>query len=58
MASMLATCLHSVGFLMTYVHDVVPLLHVNDVVEALSAHLQSTGSGSLHCSRAAPTRVL
>ena len=36
--------------------DVVPLLDVDGVVEALTARLQSTGSGSLHCPRAAPTQ--
>ena len=57
MASSLATCtrLHSVVFEMPCVHDVVPLLDVNDVVEALTA-LHSTGSGNLHCPRAAPTQ--
>ena len=53
--SSLAACLHSVGFEMPRVHDVVPLLDVDGVVEALTAHLQSTGSGSLYCPRAAPT---
>ena len=37
-------------------HDVVPLLDVDGVVEALTACLQSTGSGSLYCPRAAPTQ--
>ena len=41
---------------MPRVHDLVPLLDVDDVVEALTAHLQSTGSGSLYCPRAAPTQ--
>ena len=49
-------CLHSVGFEMPRMHDVVPLLDVDGVVEALTAHLQSTGSGNLHCPRAAPTQ--
>ncbi len=56
MASSLAACLHSVGFEMPRVHDVVPLLDVDGVVEALTARLQSTGSGSLYCPRAAPTQ--
>jgi hypothetical protein len=56
MASSLATCLHSVGFEMPRVHDVVPLLDVDGVVEALTARLQSTGSSRLHCPRAAPTQ--
>ena len=55
MASSLAACMHSVGFEMPRVHDVVLLADVDVVVEALTARLQSTGSGSLHCPRAAPT---
>ena len=39
---------------MLRVHDVVPVLDVDSVVEALTEHLQSTGSGSLYCPRAAP----
>ena len=34
---------------MPRVHDVVPLLDVDGVVEALTARLQSTGSGGLYC---------
>ena len=56
MTSSLAACLHSVGFEMPRVHDVVPLLDVEGVVEALTAHLQSTGSGSLYRPRAVPTQ--
>ena len=56
LANSLAACLHSVGFEMPHVHDVVPLLDVDGVVEALTARLQSTGSGSLYCPRAAPTQ--
>ena len=58
MASSLATYLHSVGFEIPRVHDVVPLqlLDVDGVVEALTALLQSIGSGGLHCPRAAPTQ--
>ena len=41
---------------MPRVHDVVPLLDVTGVVEALTGHLQGTGSGSLYCPRAAPTQ--
>ena len=58
MASSLAACLRSVGFEMPRVHDVVPLLDVDGVVEALTGHLQGTGSGSLYCPRAAPTQVV
>ena len=50
--SSLATCLHSVGFEMPRVPDVMPLLDVDGVVEALTARLQSTGFGSLHCPHA------
>ena len=56
MASSLAACLHSVGFEMPRVHDVVPLLDVDGVVEALTGHLQGTGSGSLYCPRVGPTQ--
>ena len=38
MASSLAACLHSVGFEMPRVHDVVSLLDVDGAVEALTAH--------------------
>ena len=55
LANSLAACLHSMGFEMPRVHDVVPLLDVDGVVEALTVRLQSTGSGSLYCPRAAPT---
>ena len=56
MASLLAACLRSVGFEMPRVHDAVPLLDVDGVVEALTGCLQGTGSGSLYCPRAAPTQ--
>ena len=49
MANSLAACLRSVAFEMPRVHDVVPLLDVDGVVEALTARLQSTGSGGLYC---------
>ena len=58
MASSLAACLRSVGLEMPRVHDVVPLLDVEGVVEALAGHLQGIGSGSLYCPRAAPTQVV
>ena len=41
MANSLAACLHSVGFEMPRAHDVVPLLGVDGVMEALTARLQS-----------------
>ena len=56
MASSLAARLHSVGFAMPRVHDVMPLLDEDGVVEPLTARLQGTGSGGLYCPRAAPTR--
>ena len=40
MASSLAACLHSVGFEMPRMHDVVPLLDTDSVVEALTRRLQ------------------
>ena len=56
MASSLAACLHSVGFEMPFMHDVVPLLDVDGVVETLTERLQSTDFGSLYCPRAALTQ--
>ena len=58
MASSLASyaCLRSVGFDMPRVHDVVPLLDVDGIVDALTMRLQGTGSASLFCPRAAPTQ--
>ena len=41
---------------MPRVHDVLPLLDVDGVLEALTARLQSTDSGSLCCPRAAPSQ--
>ena len=43
MASSLAACLHSVGSEMPRVHDMVPLLDVDGVIEALTARLRGTG---------------
>ena len=54
MASSLAACLHSVGLEMVRVHDVVPWLDVDGVVDALTTRLQSTGSGGLYRPRAGP----
>ena len=56
MSRSLAACVHSVGFEMPCVHDVVPLLDVDGVVEALTECLHSTGSGSLYYPCAAPTQ--
>lgn len=59
MAGCVAACL-SVGFEMLRVCDVVPLLDVDSVVQALtasrSARLQATGSGALFCPCRAPTQ--
>ena len=44
------------GFEMPCVHDVVPLLDADSAAEALTERLQSTGSDSLYCPRAAPTQ--
>ena len=54
MATSLAACLHSVGFEMLYVHDVVPLLDMDGVV----GRSQGAGSDSLYCPCAARLRVL
>ena len=40
---------------MPRIHDTVPLLDVDSVVEALTACLQGTGSGGLYCPRVGPT---
>ena len=59
MASSLAACLHSVGFEMPHMHDVVPLLDVDVLWKALTECLQNTGSVSLYIqyiTRAAPTQ--
>ncbi len=56
MASSLVACLHSMNYDMPRVCDVMPLLDVGNVVEALTAHLQVTCRGTLRCPRAAPTR--
>ena len=39
-----------------WLNDVVPPLDIDGVVEALTARLQGTGSGSLYCPRAALTQ--
>ena len=55
MASSVAGCLHSVGYKMLHACDVVSLLDVDNIVEALTAQLQDMGSGALYCPCAAPT---
>ena len=52
----MAGSLAAVSSEMPRVHDVVPLLDVDGVAEALTTHLQSTGSGGLYCPCAAPTQ--
>ena len=42
------------GLDMPCVHDVVPLLDVAGVIEALIARLHGTGSGGLYCPHAGP----
>ena len=58
MASSLATCLHTVGFEMPRVTDVVPLLDVDGIVDAFVEHLTRVGSGTVYCPPIAPLRVL
>ena len=53
-ASSIAGYLHSVGYDMPRVCDVMPLLDVDSTVGALTAQLQDVGSGALYCPRAAP----
>ena len=47
MASSLAACLRSVGYDMPHVRGVVPLLDMDNTVEALTAGLQVTSDGAL-----------
>ncbi len=56
MASSVASCLGSVGYDMPRVFDVIPLLEIDSIVEALSVQLQDMGSAALYCPREAPTR--
>ena len=56
MASSVAGCLRSVGYDMPRVFDVMPLLDIDSIVEALTVQLQDMGSAALYCPRAAPTR--
>ena len=60
MASSLAGCLHSVGYDMLRVCDVIPILNVDNIsiVGVLTTQLQDMGNGALYCPRVAPTRVL
>ena len=55
----MAAYLRSVGFEMLRVRDVVPLMDVDGVVEALTACLQSAFSGSLYtyCPNAGPIQL-
>ena len=56
MASSLAACLHKVGFEMPRVTDVVPMLDVDGVVDALTERLTCIGPGSVYCPRVASSR--
>ncbi|DBA76095.1 TPA: hypothetical protein ACH3X1_009839 [Trebouxia sp. C0004] len=56
MASSVASCLSSVGYDMPRAFDVMPLLEIDGIVEALTAQLQDVGSAALYCPREAPTR--
>ena len=56
MASSVAGCLSSVGYDMPRVFDVIPLLEIDSIVEALTVQLQDVGSAALYCPREAPTR--
>ena len=56
MASSLAGCLHSVGYDMPRVCDVIPMLDVDNIIEVLTAQLQDLGNGALYCPRVPPTR--
>ena len=53
---MLAGCLHSVGYDMPCVCDVIPILDVDNIIEVLTTQLQDLGNGALYCPRVAPTR--
>ena len=55
MASSLAACLHKIGFEMLRVTDVVPLLDVDGVVDALTERLTCIGPGSVYCPHVAPS---
>ena len=41
---------------MPRVHDVIPMLDVDNIVGGLTEQLQGMGSGALYCPRVAPTR--
>ncbi|DBA73557.1 TPA: hypothetical protein ACH3X2_009800 [Trebouxia sp. C0005] len=56
MASSVACCLRSVGYEMPRVFDEMPLLDVDNIVQALTVQLQDVGSCTLYCPRDAPTQ--
>ena len=56
MASSLAGCLHSVGYDMPRVCDLIPILDADKIAQALTAQLQDMGNGVLYCPRMTPTR--
>ena len=49
MASSVADCLRSVGYDMPRVFDVMPLLDVDNIVQALTVQLQDGSSAALYC---------
>ncbi|DBA85352.1 TPA: hypothetical protein ACH3X2_006033 [Trebouxia sp. C0005] len=55
LASSVAGCLRSVGYEMQRVFDVMPLLDVDNIVQALTVQLQDMGSAALYCPRDAPS---
>ncbi len=56
MANSVAGCLRSVGYDMPRVFDVMPLLGIDNIVDALTVQLRDMGSVALYCPREAPTR--
>ena len=56
MHNQIQSCLHSVGYDMLRVCDVIPTLDVDNIVGILTTQLHDMGSGALHCPRVAPTR--
>ena len=54
-SSSVAACLHQVGVSMPHSVDVVPVLDVSVVVDALKASLQGPGASVVCCPRQAPT---
>ena len=53
---MASSCLHTVGFQMPRVIDVVPLSDVDGVMDALTERLTCVGPGRMYCLRVAPSQ--